>query len=75
MFDLKDNFEEVENVALGDPSVMPIDHVALIKIMADSPVAAAKFYKTLFEVQEIFFFQDLGNLSNLRNEKHNLRKT
>ncbi len=53
MFDSKDNFEE-ENVALGDPSVMPIDNVALIKIMADSPVAAVQFYKTLFEVQEIF---------------------
>ncbi len=53
MYDLKDSFVE-ENVVLGDPFVMPIDNVSLIKIMADSPVASVQFYKTLFEVQYIF---------------------
>ena len=54
MYDLKDNFVE-ENHVLGDPFIMPIDSVSLIKFMADSPVAAVQFYKTLFEVHSIFF--------------------
>jgi hypothetical protein len=45
MFNCKDVFQEK-----GTPFVLKIDEPALLKLIAESPVASVQFFKTFFEV-------------------------
>ena len=49
MFDCKDTFEEV-----GTPFRMKINDTALLKLIAESPVASVQFFKSFFEVCVLF---------------------
>ena len=57
MFNCKDTFEEV-----GTPFRMKINDTALLKLIAESPVASVQFFKSFFEVCVIFMIFQRKNI-------------
>jgi hypothetical protein len=51
MFKCKDTFEEA-----GTPFRMKINETALLKLIAESPVASVQFFKTFFQVCVLLTF-------------------